>query len=71
MHFLLQFKCDPNSLNKIQNLLEKQYCVVSAEEDYIPNTVLQLSESDLEAVNRIRDRILSLEDVTNVYENIE
>lgn len=69
--FLLQFKCDPKLLNKVKHLLEGcQYCVLSAEEDYIPQTLIELSESDLEAVSYIRERVLSLEDVSHIHDNL-
>jgi len=68
---LLQFKCDPKLLKKIKHLLEdRQYCILSAEEDYIPQTVIELNESDLEAVSFIREKVLSLEDVSNIYDNL-
>ncbi|XP_011865267.1 PREDICTED: translational activator of cytochrome c oxidase 1 [Vollenhovia emeryi] len=67
-----QFKCDPRLLNKVKHLLEeRQYCVLSAEEDYIPQTIIKLSESDLEDVSLIREKILSLEDVSHVHDNLE
>ncbi|EZA56593.1 hypothetical protein DMN91_003139 [Ooceraea biroi] len=66
-----QFKCDPNLVNKIKNLLENyQYSVLSAEETYIPKTVIQLNESDLEAISKIHDKISDLEDITNVHDNL-
>jgi len=68
---LLQFKCDPKLLKKIKHLLEdRQYCILSAEEDYIPQTIIELNESDLEAVSLIREKVLSLEDVNHIYDNL-
>ncbi|XP_011698155.1 PREDICTED: translational activator of cytochrome c oxidase 1 [Wasmannia auropunctata] len=66
-----QFRCDPKLLSKIKNLLEDhQYCVLSAEEDYIPRIVIKLNESDLEEVSRIREAVLSLEDVSHIHDNL-
>ncbi|XP_018406993.1 PREDICTED: translational activator of cytochrome c oxidase 1 isoform X2 [Cyphomyrmex costatus] len=66
-----QFKCDPKFLNKIKCLLEDlQYYVLSIEEDYISPTVIELNESDLEAVSLIHKKILSLEDVTKIHDNL-
>lgn len=66
-----QFKCEPKLLNKIKKLLEdRQYSILSAEEDYIPQTVIELDESDLEAVSRIREKVLSLEDVSHIHDNL-
>ncbi|KAL6268451.1 hypothetical protein P5V15_001586 [Pogonomyrmex californicus] len=66
-----QFKCDPKLLNKIKHLLEDlQYCILLAEEDYIPKVVIKLNESDLEAVSLIREKVLSLEDVSHIYDNL-
>lgn len=68
---MLQFKCDPKLLNKIKHLLgERQYCVLSAEEDYIPQIIIELNESDLEAVSYIREKVLSLEDVNHIHDNL-
>jgi len=69
--FLLQFKCDPKLLKKVQHLLgDLQYCVLSAEEDYIPQIVIKLNESDSEAVSLIHKKVLSLEDVSHIYDNL-
>lgn len=69
--FLLQFKCDPKLLDKIKQLLEEhQYCILSAEEDYIPQNVVELNESDLKIVSHFREKILGIEDVNNVYDNL-
>lgn len=68
---MLQFKCEPKLLKKVKHLLEEnQYSVLSAEEDYIPQTVIELNESDLEAVSYIREKVLSLEDVSHIYDNL-
>ncbi|XP_012221912.1 translational activator of cytochrome c oxidase 1 [Linepithema humile] len=65
-----QFKCDPKLISKIKNLLEGlQYCVLSAEEDYIPKVAIELNESDLEAISCIREKVLSLDDVDCLYDN--
>lgn len=70
MSFLLQFTCDPKDLFKIKNLLERcEYNVISVVDYYVPRTVIELSESDLEAVSRIRERVLSLGDVNEIYDN--
>ncbi|KYM86203.1 Translational activator of cytochrome c oxidase 1 [Atta colombica] len=66
-----QFKCDPKLLNKIKCLLkDREYYVLLAEEDYVPQTTIELNESDLEAVSQIRERVLSLEDVNKIYDNL-
>ena len=68
---MLQFKCDPKLLNKIKCLLkDREYYVLLAEEDYVPQTIIELNESDLEAVSQIRERVLSLEDVNKIYDNL-
>lgn len=69
--FLLQFKCDPKLLSKVKNLLEaRQYNVLSADEDYVPNQLVILNKSDLEAVSFMREKILQLEDVNHINDNI-
>ncbi|XP_039305506.1 probable transcriptional regulatory protein LCABL_11860 isoform X2 [Solenopsis invicta] len=66
-----QFKCDPKHLSKVKHLLEeKEYCVLSAEDDYVPNIVIQLNESDLEAISHIHEKVLSLEDVNHIHDNL-
>ncbi|XP_011050017.1 PREDICTED: translational activator of cytochrome c oxidase 1 [Acromyrmex echinatior] len=66
-----QFKCEPKLLNKIKCLLkDREYCVLLAEEDYVPQTVIELNESDLEAVSHIRERVLNLEDVNKIHDNL-
>ncbi|KAG5332670.1 TACO1 oxidase, partial [Acromyrmex heyeri] len=66
-----QFKCDPKLLNKIKGLLkDREYYVLLAEEDYVPRTVIELNESDLEAVSHIRERVLNLEDVNKIHDNL-
>ncbi|XP_018356250.1 PREDICTED: translational activator of cytochrome c oxidase 1 [Trachymyrmex septentrionalis] len=66
-----QFKCDPKLLNKIKGLLkDREYYVLLAEEDYTPKIVIELNESDLEAVSHIRERVLSLEDVNKIHDNL-
>lgn len=58
-------------MNKIQNLLQGlQYCILSVEEDYIPHNVIELNDSDLETVSQLRNKILNLEDVSHIYDNI-
>ncbi|KAL0116101.1 hypothetical protein PUN28_011159 [Cardiocondyla obscurior] len=67
-----QFKCDPKVLLKTKQLLkERQYSIISAEEDYIAKTVVELNESDLKAAFLIREKVLSLEDVSHIYDNLE
>ncbi|XP_025262169.1 translational activator of cytochrome c oxidase 1 [Camponotus floridanus] len=67
-----QFKCEPKLLNKVRSLLEDlEYSVLSVEEIYIPHTMIELSDLELKAVSQIRNRILSIEDVSHIYDNIE
>ncbi|XP_014474944.1 PREDICTED: translational activator of cytochrome c oxidase 1 [Dinoponera quadriceps] len=66
-----QFTCDPKDTLKIKHLLEsRQYYVVSVTNDYVPHNVVQLNESDLKSAFQIRERILSLEDINDIYDNI-
>ncbi|XP_029160796.1 translational activator of cytochrome c oxidase 1-like [Nylanderia fulva] len=66
-----QFKCEPKLLNKIRNLLEGlQYSILSAEEDYIPHNLIELNDLDLKAVFQLRNKILKLEDISHIYDNI-
>lgn len=66
-----QFKCDPKLLNKIRNLLEGlQYTILSVEEDYIPRNLIELNDSDLEVISKLRNKVLSLGDITHIYDNI-
>lgn len=70
-NFLLQFKCEPKLVNKIKTLLESlHYSVVSAEEEYIPKTVINLNESDLKSVSEIHDKVLNINDVNCIYDNL-
>jgi len=45
--------------------------VLSVEENYIPPNIIELSDLELKAVYQIRDKILNLEDVSHIYDNIE
>jgi len=47
-----------------------QYHVISAEETYIPKTVIELDESDKEAVSNIHKAVSSLEDISDIYDNL-
>lgn len=45
--------------------------MLSVEENYIPHNIIELNDSDLQVISQIRDKILSLEDVSHIYDNIE
>jgi transcriptional/translational regulatory protein YebC/TACO1 len=73
MYYFLQFKCDPKFVNKIKTSLEShqyQYHVISAEESYIPKTIIELDDSDMEAVSNIHKAVSSIEDISDIYDNL-
>lgn len=45
--------------------------MLSVEEMYIPHTIIELSDLELKAVSQIRDKILNIEDISHIYDNIE
>jgi len=44
--------------------------VISAEEIYIPKTVIELDDLDMEAVSNIHKALSSLDDISNIYDNL-
>lgn len=68
----LRFVCDVTNLNKVKNKLENmKYNVQSADNEYIPNTYMTLNDEQLAAAKEIYNKLLTVDDIVNIYDNIK
>ncbi|XP_012277964.1 translational activator of cytochrome c oxidase 1 [Orussus abietinus] len=67
---LFQFICQPELIKKFVNILEKSYNIVEAEEEYIPQTYINLSEENLEIVHKFYEKLQTMKTITKVFDNI-
>ncbi len=63
--------CDPASLAQVKGSMEKKYAILEAEIDYIPQTTVKLEGENLEKFLKMIDCFEDLDDVQNVYHNVE
>jgi YebC/PmpR family DNA-binding regulatory protein len=63
--------CDPASLSQVKGSLEKKYSISEAEIDYFPQTTVKLEGENLEKFLKMIECFEDLDDVQNVYHNIE
>ncbi|XP_013388864.1 uncharacterized protein LOC106157690 isoform X2 [Lingula anatina] len=69
---ILEFICDPDSLSEVgASLRNQQYQVLSESIAFIPHTYRTLSGLELEAATKLVEKLLSLDFVINVFDNIE
>ncbi|KAF5272813.1 hypothetical protein FQA39_LY07840 [Lamprigera yunnana] len=68
---LLEFTSDVNNFMQVQKNLEKLgYQITQAQIQYIPITLIQLSEKELEVCHKLFDRLTNMEDVVALHDNI-
>ncbi|XP_036925979.1 translational activator of cytochrome c oxidase 1 [Sturnira hondurensis] len=69
---IFKFICDASSLHQVRKKLDSLgLCPVSCTLEFIPNTVVQLGDSDLEQAAHLIQALGNHEDVIQVYDNIE
>ena len=69
--FGFQFVCDPAHLNQVKGKLTKLgYNIVIAENDFLPNMRVSLADADLEAVQKLYDKLEEDPDIVKLYDNI-
>lgn len=68
---LVQVITEPNEHTKMQDALTKKgYDVVSADTELVPDTYVDLSEEQVGKFNRMVDALEDLDDVQEVYHNV-
>ncbi|CAB3978934.1 Hypothetical predicted protein [Paramuricea clavata] len=69
----VQFICAPSDLIQVSNELTKENSctLLSANLEYLPQTLIELNENQLEKVHRLLERINEHEDVIKTYDNIQ
>ncbi|KAJ9573950.1 hypothetical protein L9F63_008670 [Diploptera punctata] len=68
---ILQFVCDPAHLNQVKGKLMKLgYNIKNADAEFLPNNRISLSDDDLEAVQKLFDRLEDEPDVVKLHDNI-
>ncbi|XP_003704411.2 translational activator of cytochrome c oxidase 1 [Megachile rotundata] len=66
-----KFKCEFLFPDKVQNQLTRLgYFVLLTEDTCIPNSVVELSEEQLEMVNKLKSKLLELDDIIKIEDNI-
>ncbi|XP_028674682.1 translational activator of cytochrome c oxidase 1-like [Erpetoichthys calabaricus] len=69
---LLQFVCDVSSVHSVRESLSALGVqTVSASLEYVPCTMAQLSDADLQLASRLIELLNDSQDVLRVYDNIE
>ncbi|XP_039595721.1 translational activator of cytochrome c oxidase 1-like [Polypterus senegalus] len=69
---LLQFICDVSSVHSVrESLTALGVQTVSASLEYVPCTMAQLSDADLQSASRLIELLNDSQDVLRVYDNIE
>ena len=68
----IQVYTDPKDLKAVQEvLLKNKYNIVEAQLAWVPQSMMQLEEKDVVQTLRLVDALEELDDVTQVYNNIE
>lgn len=66
-----QFYSDPLHLEKVKKNLESfNYKIIEAENHFLPNSQVSLSDSELEAVEKLCNKLEELPDVIKLYDNV-
>lgn len=69
---IFKFICDVSSLHQVRKKLDSLgLCSVSCALEFIPNTKVQLADTDLVQASHLIQALSSHEDVIQVYDNIE
>ncbi|KAF6210239.1 hypothetical protein GE061_013343 [Apolygus lucorum] len=67
----LKFFCEMKELNIIKTKLEsKNYKIISADFDLIPKMKVELSDSEMEAVSKLVDKVEDHPEIVKLYDNI-
>ena len=69
----IQFICAPSDLIQVSNKLTKENSctLISASLEYIPQTLIELDQTQLKKVHKLLERINEHEDVVKTYDNIQ
>ena len=69
----IQFICAPSDLIQVCNKLTKENSctLISANLEYIPQTLIELDQNQLEKVHKLLERVNEHEDVVKTYDNIQ
>lgn len=52
------------------NLLKKNFDVISAVEEYIPHSLVEVNDEGIENISKLVDRVRALPEFVQVYDNI-
>ncbi|XP_014207420.1 translational activator of cytochrome c oxidase 1 [Copidosoma floridanum] len=66
-----QFTCSSNDIFKVRNQLEdRNYNVISSDVEYIPIVTVSLDEEQQKLVDKLYERLDTMEEVVKIYNNI-
>lgn len=67
-----KLKCEPQLLPKVKTQLQSLgYIIISVEEEIIPFSTVKFNDTDLEIIKSIQERLLKLDEVHEIYDNID
>lgn len=67
----IKFICNPAHLMVVKNnLLKKNFDVISAVEEYIPHSLVEVNDEGIENISKLVDRVRALPEFVQVYDNI-
>lgn len=67
-----KLKCEPQLLPKVKTQLQSLgYIIVSIEEEIIPFSAVKFNDTDLEIIKSIQEKLLKLDEVHEIYDNID
>ncbi|KAK2575763.1 hypothetical protein KPH14_003652 [Odynerus spinipes] len=67
-----KFKCEPQLLPKIVTQLKNlDYHIITTKEEVIPFSTMKLSNEDLEIIKSIQEKLLKMDEVHEIYDNID
>lgn len=68
----IRFVCDPNTINQVTGLLEKQfkYTILSKATEYVPLNCVKLNENEQLSYEKLLDKIVNDPEVINIYDNV-
>lgn len=52
------------------NLLKKGFIIKSAEEQFVPHSLVEISDEGIDVVTKLIDRMRSMEEFVQAYDNI-
>lgn len=71
---VVQFLCMPLEVHTLRKAIEKDFIqleMLSADVQYLPNTLIEMDENNIQQADRLIDIINAHPDVLNVYDNIK